>query len=96
MVAVLTILKAYHVAGRPNRPSPPLQSFIHWSDTVRGALLWLGQGDPVNTMQRLRATDPTIGNLRAFLTAWRDQFATSWQPRPLRSRRLRSKPPLSP
>ena len=43
-------------------------------DTVRGALLWLGQGDPVNTMRRLRATDPTLVNLKAVLTAWRDQF----------------------
>ena len=71
--ATLTILKAYHVAGRPNRPTP-LQSFTDWSNTVRGALLWLGQGDPVNTIQRLRSTDPTITNLRAFLTAWREQF----------------------
>ena len=41
---------------------------------MRGALIWLGQGDPVATMSRLRATDPTITNLRAFLTAWRAQF----------------------
>ena len=73
VVAVLTILKAYHSAGRPNPPTP-LQSFTAWSNTVRGALLWLGQGDPVNTMRRLRSTDPTITNLRAFLTAWREQF----------------------
>jgi putative DNA primase/helicase len=73
VVAVLTILKAYHNAGLPSRP-PPLQSFVDWSDTVRGALLWLGQGDPVNTMRRLRATDPTLVNLKAVLTAWRDQF----------------------
>jgi hypothetical protein len=73
VVAALIILKAYHNAGRPNRPAP-LQNFNHWSDTVRAALLWLGMGDPVNTIRRLRATDPTITNLRAFLTAWRDQF----------------------
>jgi putative DNA primase/helicase len=73
VVAALTILKAYHNAGRPNRPSP-LQSFTHWSDTVRGALIWLGMGDPVKTMLRLRKTDPTTSNLKAVLTAWRDQF----------------------
>jgi putative DNA primase/helicase len=73
VVAALTILRAYHNAGRPGCPSP-LQSFTQWSDTVRGALIWLGQGDPVATMGRLRATDPTIGNLRTFLTAWREQF----------------------
>jgi hypothetical protein len=32
VVAALTILKAYHNAGLPSRPSPPLQSFTHWSD----------------------------------------------------------------
>ena len=53
VVAVLTILRAYHVAGRPNRP-PRLQSFEIWSDTVRGALMWLGAGDPAGTMDRLR------------------------------------------
>jgi putative DNA primase/helicase len=74
VVAVLTILKAYHNAGCPDRPSPPLQSFTTWSDTVRGALMWLGQGDPVRTMNRLRATDPTLVNLRAVLTMWRDEF----------------------
>jgi hypothetical protein len=73
VVAALTILKAYHNAGRPNRPSP-LQSFTHWSDTVRAALLWLGMGDPVKTMLRLRKTDPATSNLKAVLTVWRDQF----------------------
>jgi hypothetical protein len=73
VVAVLTVLKAYHNAGLPGRP-PPLQSFVDWSNTVRGALLWLGQGDPVRTMRRLRDTDPTLVNLKAVLTAWRDQF----------------------
>jgi putative DNA primase/helicase len=73
VVAVLVILKAYHGAGRPNRPSPPLQSFTDWSDTVRGALIWLGAGDPVRTMDRLRSTDPTLVHLRAVLTIWRNE-----------------------
>ena len=59
VVAVLTILRAYHVAGRPNRP-PRLQSFEIWSDTVRGALMWLGAGDPAGTMNRLRRADPVL------------------------------------
>ena len=37
VVAILTALLAYHAAGRPNRPRPPLQSFVPSSDTVRGA-----------------------------------------------------------
>jgi len=77
VVAILTALLAYHAAGRPNRPRPPLQSFVPWSDTVRGALIWLGQGDPVKTMDRVRQTDPTLANLKTVLTAWRDEFADS-------------------
>ena len=65
VAAVLTVLLAYHIAGRPNRPSPPLQSFVPWSHTVRGALLWLGQGDPVKTMERLRKNDPVLKNVTA-------------------------------
>jgi hypothetical protein len=76
VVAVLTIVKAYHNVGCPDRPSPPLQSFTDWSDTVRGALIWLGQGDPVKTMDRLRSTDPKLVNLRAVLTIWRDEFGS--------------------
>ena len=75
VVAGLTVLKAYHSAGRPNRPKPSLQSFVQWSDTVRGALLWLGQGDPVRTMDRVRQTDPALASLKTVLTAWRDEFA---------------------
>jgi hypothetical protein len=74
VVAVLAVLRAYHAAGRPNRPKPPLQSFVPWSDTVRGAIMWLGQGDPVATMTRLRETDPELESLKTVITVWRDAF----------------------
>ena len=77
VAAVLTVLRAYHCAG-PGKP-PPIQSFTHWSNTVRGAIIWLDQGDPVRTMARLRKTDPTLANLRAVLAAWRDQFGDAPQ-----------------
>ena len=73
VAAALTVLRAYHVAGRPDKP-PPLQNFVPWSDTLRGAIIWLGQGDPVNTQARLRNADPARLALRAALSAWRDQF----------------------
>ncbi len=78
VAAILTVLRAYHVAGLPNKPAP-LQSFVHWSNTVRGALLWLGQGDPVRTMARLRKVDPALVNLRAVLAVWRDEFGDAPQ-----------------
>jgi putative DNA primase/helicase len=73
VAAILTILRAWHIAGQPNRPDP-LQNFVQWSDTVRAALIWLGVGDPVWTMDRLRETDPALAELRAVLTVWRDKF----------------------
>jgi hypothetical protein len=73
VAAALTILRAYHVAGRPDRP-PRLQSFEVWSDLVRGALLWLGAGNPVATMDRLRKRNPTLASLSAVLHAWRAAF----------------------
>jgi putative DNA primase/helicase len=39
VVAALTILRAYHIAGRACR-LPQLQSFAEWSDMVRSALVW--------------------------------------------------------
>lgn len=74
VVDCLTVLKAYHNAGCPN-PPPRLQSFEHWSDTVRAALIWLGQGDPVRTMERLRKSDTAVANMVALFSAWQDEFA---------------------
>jgi hypothetical protein len=76
VAAALTILRAYHVAGRPDRP-PRLQSFEQWSDNVRGSLPWLGEADPVATMDRIRKRDPVRASLTAFLHAWRAAFAAA-------------------
>jgi hypothetical protein len=73
VVAVLTILRAYRVAGLPGKPAP-LGSFEAWSDIVRGALLWLDCGDPVDTMAEVRAADPETAQLRQVMTAWREEF----------------------
>lgn len=68
VVAALTILRAYHVAGRPNAPDP-IGSFEDWN-WVRGALFWLGQCDPAKTMEQARALDPRLEALTAVLTQW--------------------------
>ncbi|MDR3529795.1 MAG: bifunctional DNA primase/polymerase [Rhodopila sp.] len=57
VAAALTILRAFHLAGRPGNASP-LGSFETWSQWVRGAILWLGQADPVKSMNHVRASDP--------------------------------------
>jgi hypothetical protein len=64
----LTILRAYHLAGRPNKEV--LGSFEEWSHLVRGALLWLGEADPVNTMEEVRKQDPRNAALKAVIMEW--------------------------
>jgi hypothetical protein len=77
---ILVLLKAYHNAGRPNPPSE-LQSFKHWSNTIRGCICWLAESypdanlaDPCKTMERVRKTDPVLGQLRAVWAAWFGAF----------------------
>jgi putative DNA primase/helicase len=76
VAAALTILRAYHLAGRPGRP-PRLQGFAEWSDTVRGALMWVGLGDPATTQDRLRENDPKLATLIRVATVWRKAFSAN-------------------
>jgi putative DNA primase/helicase len=72
LVAVaLTILRAHYVAGQPCKPAQ-LGSFEEWPDRVRGALLWLGAADPVDSMVGLRKADPARQDLHAVISQWRD------------------------
>ena len=48
-----------------------LGSFEAWSDLVRGALIWLGAADPVDSMAALRKKDPEREELRAVTAQWR-------------------------
>jgi hypothetical protein len=54
--AALTILRAFHVAGRPTDGLASWGSFSTWSALVRGAIVWTGLADPFLT-QRRAATD---------------------------------------
>jgi hypothetical protein len=55
--AALTILRAWHVAGRPRCGLEPFGSFEGWED-VRRALVWAGEADPVLTKALVAADDP--------------------------------------
>jgi putative DNA primase/helicase len=67
--AVLTISRAYSVAGMPKR-LPPRASFGRWSDIVRSALMWLGWPDPVISVDKVRVEDPIRGAFVAVASAW--------------------------
>jgi putative DNA primase/helicase len=73
VTAALTILRAYHVAGRPKQ-SDPLGSFEEWSRWVRDALLWLDEADPVDTMEEVRARDPKLQSLKTVVVNWIRNF----------------------
>lgn len=66
VAAAVAVVRAYIVARQPQRP-PRLASFEGWSDTVRGALMWLGEPDPVTAMERARDSDPVLQNLAAVI-----------------------------
>ncbi len=67
VAAVLTLARAYHLAGCPMR-LPAFNSFNGWSRVVRGMLVWAGMADPragsadVNTN-----ADERIASFRGFL-----------------------------
>ena len=46
VAAALTVLRAYHVAGRPSHGEPAMGSFEAWDAIVRGAVVWSYGTDP--------------------------------------------------
>jgi putative DNA primase/helicase len=71
VVAALTILRAYQVAGMPLKGKlKPLGSFERWCDLVRDALVWAGATDPCETIERARETDPELEALIVLMAAW--------------------------
>lgn len=71
VTAGLTVLRAYHIAGRPEMRAP-LGSFTDWSRWVRDALIWLGEADPCETMEGMRGADPKLEALTTVLEQWRE------------------------
>ena len=66
--AALTVLRAYHVAGRPVQRLLPWGSFEAWSDLVRSAVVWAGEFDPGETRQTLRElTDADTNSLMVLM-----------------------------
>ncbi|MCC7066292.1 MAG: bifunctional DNA primase/polymerase [Planctomycetes bacterium] len=74
VVAGLTVLRAYHCAGRPDMGLPVFGRFEEWSDWVRSALVWLGLPDPCATRHRLEAADPVRTQLAGLLAALHASF----------------------
>jgi hypothetical protein len=77
VIAGLTILRAYKIAGEPElKKLTPMGSFNDWA-WVRGALKWLGQEDPADTREQILVTDPRRGELSNVLRAWFAAYGNS-------------------
>jgi putative DNA primase/helicase len=66
--ACLTVLRAFIVAGQPERLRA-LASFEEWSDVIRSSLVWLGRADPVVSMEAVRDSDPSRQARRVMFRA---------------------------
>ncbi|MBK9080738.1 MAG: hypothetical protein IPL88_01020 [Rhizobiales bacterium] len=75
VAAGLTILRAFHVAGRPElHRLQPFGRFETWSDMVRGALVWLGEADPCLSRSFVEQRDMARDEHRMLLDALLSTF----------------------
>jgi putative DNA primase/helicase len=74
---VLTILRGYIAAGRPDMGLVPFGSFERWSAMVRAALVWAGTCDPCESRTSIIEEDPELARLRALLSAWWEKFGST-------------------
>jgi hypothetical protein len=75
VAAVLTVLRAWHVARRNERVElPAFGSFEEWSRRIREPLVWLGHVDPCETITKVRENDPTRIALNAVLVQWKENL----------------------
>jgi hypothetical protein len=74
VIAGLTILRAYVLAGRPSKFTP-MGSFNDWG-WIRGALLWLDSADPADTRLTILENDPKKDELLSVLDLWETALGT--------------------
>lgn len=72
--AALTILRAYHTAGRPKQSFDQFGRFEAWSDFVRSAIVWVGLADPCSSRKEIENSDPVRIHLSALLSSWYGVF----------------------
>ena len=74
----LTVLRAYVAADRPlPEGHMPLGSFEEWDNLVRGALIWLGEADPVETQERESDNEEREMQVE-ILHALQGQYGENW------------------
>jgi hypothetical protein len=73
VAAAITIARAYRTAGMPE-VCATIGSYSEWSDAVRAPLIWLGEADPVASMETARDEDPELTLIREVFSYWRDHL----------------------
>jgi hypothetical protein len=74
VVAVLTVLRAWHLSDKKIVTLPSFGSFERWSHRIRSALVWLGHPDPCETVLKVRAEDPKAADLTAVIAQWEEHI----------------------
>lgn len=71
VVAALTLLRAYFVAGKPKQSIVSWASFQEWTDTIASAIVWAG-GPNMLEARATVATDEDLGTmaLRTLVKEW--------------------------
>ncbi len=73
VTAALSILRQWHLAGRPHQAITPWGSFEGWSDVVRQAMVWADIGDPAETRIGLQQSNDTETQLlRMLIAGWQE------------------------
>jgi putative DNA primase/helicase len=73
VAAAITIARAYRAAGSPEICSP-IGSYGQWSKAVRSPLIWLGEADPIASMETARGQDPELMSIRELFGHWRTEM----------------------
>jgi hypothetical protein len=73
VAAALTVIRAYLAAGLPE-VCGPFGSYPEWSMMVRSPLIWLGEPDPVASIDMSQAEDPELVDRREWVALWLVEF----------------------
>jgi hypothetical protein len=73
VAAGLTVMRAYLAAGAPE-VCGPFGSYAEWSIMVRSPLVWLGEPDPIASVDTTQAEDPELADLRELFNLCVDEF----------------------
>lgn len=73
---LIDLLTTYSAVGRDETRARigGYASFEDWNTLVRGAVVWLGWGDPIEEMQAQQQADPEVQKLEMLMAAWEQRF----------------------